>query len=517
MVVLPSPGLALVTTSARPPSPAEVKIRFVRSTRYASATGELGLRVATASAAPRGGVAPPGIFVSTSGTMPRKGSCRCSFTSSGVLKVLSRCSNPTAMPTPSASPMQQRKLVVAHPPGAHRCARRLGLLHDPDVRRLQLRLEPRLLRLRQQVLVELLVRVHVALEHAELDRLAAGVLGLLLHRLEARGQARLLGEGRTVLALGGARDVADLGADLVLRLPDLRAHADHVGVPLAERLREPRLLLLQRGQLDLERLHRLAADDEREVLGLPGAGGSDLVVERLLRDALGARVEHGALERLQLLLDEALALLLVHEPLALAVLLKRLLRGLDLGLLLLQPIGQPAGGLGRRRETQLERLLDVELREGVHGVGRDAWVVRAEAKVHQARARDRLDHHPRPERRDGRRKGDPIRVEGRRRRVAEEPLHPLERAHHRPRRELAALLQLQPLDDTLRRGPGSLIAGTGSGSSRSRPAPSQRAPCSGARSAYRGRSGSAPSPRRPGDSCSCRGPRPQSSRPGTSG
>src|SRR5687767_12397800 len=38
VVVLPSPGFALVRTSARPPSEGDEKIRFVRRTRYASAT-----------------------------------------------------------------------------------------------------------------------------------------------------------------------------------------------------------------------------------------------------------------------------------------------------------------------------------------------------------------------------------------------------------------------------------------------------------------------------------------------
>src|SRR5688572_9465500 len=42
VVVFPSPGLALVSTSARPPSDGSEKIRFVRRTRYASATAASG-------------------------------------------------------------------------------------------------------------------------------------------------------------------------------------------------------------------------------------------------------------------------------------------------------------------------------------------------------------------------------------------------------------------------------------------------------------------------------------------
>jgi capsular exopolysaccharide synthesis family protein len=295
-------------------------------------------------------------------------------------------------------PEDERHLVGPGPVGDDRASGSLGLLDDADVRRLQLGLEAGLLRLRQEVLVELPVRLDLAPEDHVVDRLPARELRLVLHRLEARREARFLGQRVPVLALRGAGDVADLGAQFVLGGPDVRAHAHHVGMPIAERVGEPRLLLLQRRQLDPERLHGLAREDEAEAVELCRRRARDLVVEALLRNPLGPGFKHGPVQRLELLLDEALLLLLVHEPLALPVLLERLLGGLDLRELLLEPVGEPAGGVSRGREAQLERLLDVELSKRVHRVGCDLRAVRTEVEVDEARAGHGLHLHPRSER-----------------------------------------------------------------------------------------------------------------------
>ena len=350
-------------------------------------------------------------------------------------------------------PGDDAELVGAHLVRDERGLRRLGLLDDPDVGRLQLGLQAGLLRLGEEIRVELTVRVDLALEHGQVDRLAVRRLRLALHGLEARREAGFLRERRPVLALGRPRDVADLGAELVLRRLDLRADPDHVRVPIAERLGEPCLLLLEGGELDLQRLHRLARQHEAEALQLGRRRVQHLVVERLLGDPIRPGLEHGAVQGLELLLDEPLLLLLVHEPLALAVLLEALLRLLHLRLLLLQPVRQPAGGLGRRGEAQLESLLDVELGQAVDGIRRDARVVGAEVEVHEPRARDGLDLHSRTEGRGGGRQGYLAGIGIRD--TAEAALQPLPRAHHRTGGQLRRLLQSEPFDGPFRQGPAA--------------------------------------------------------------
>ena len=151
-----------------------------------------------------------------------------------------------------------------------RRARRLGLLDDADVRRLELGLEARLLRPREQVLVELPVRLHLALEDAVVDRLAARAPAP--RPSPTRGSRRAATPSRAPCGTrsppSGRRCGSRRGASPAS--PDLRAHAHHVGVAVAERLREPRLLLLERAELDLQRLHGLAGERRGEALELAG-------------------------------------------------------------------------------------------------------------------------------------------------------------------------------------------------------------------------------------------------------
>ncbi len=210
----------------------------------------------------------------------------------------------------------------------------------------------------------------------------------------------------------------------------------------ASRFRRSSEVVLER--LDLRRAHH-----QREALDLARAHRRDLVVERLLGDPIGASIEQRAVQRPELLRDELLARLLPDEPFLLAVLLERTLGRVDLRLLLLQSVREPAGRLGRRREAKLERLLDVELGERVHGARRHLRVVGAEVQVHEPRAGHRLHLDAGAERRGGGRQRHAARVDDGGRRLSEEPLQALPGIHHRPGRELRMRLQIQPLDRAL--------------------------------------------------------------------
>ena len=278
----------------------------------------------------------------------------------------------------------------------------------------------------------------------------SGALGLLLDGLEVGGEARLLREGRAVLALGRPRDVPDLRADLPLGRADLRAHAHHVGVAVAERLREARLLLLERDQLHLQRLHRPVAEHEREALDLSRTEVRELVVERLLGDPLGARLEHGRVQRLELLIDQLSRPSWFTRPSRSRYACSAFSAASTRGLLLLQTRSesQPVASV----EVVKRSSSDCSMYSSASAFTARAAtrrVVGVEAQVHETRAGDRGDLHARAEGRDRRRERDAARIDGRRRHAAEQPLHALEGAHHRPGRQLLALLETEPLDHLL--------------------------------------------------------------------
>jgi hypothetical protein len=150
------------------------------------------------------------------------------------------------------------------------------------------------------------------------------------------------------------------------------------------------------------------------------------------------------------LVYEALLLLEVDETLFFAILLQRLLRGVGFLLLLLQPVSEPARGLGGGGEAEFQGLLDVELGQGVHGLGRERRLIGGEAQVDETAARHRLDRDPRPEGGHRRREKHAVAVEGRCGRLSEDaPLDALPRRHQGTSLEFDALLETQPLDDLL--------------------------------------------------------------------
>jgi hypothetical protein len=113
----------------------------------------------------------------------------------------------------------------------------------------------------------------------------------------------------------------------------------------------------------------------------------------------------------ELLVDQALALLEVREAFLLAIGLKRLLRRLQLLLLLLDALPEPARGLARGGVAELERLLDIELGQDVGGVAGKLRIVGREAQVHEPAPRHRLHRDPGAECRDGWREGQPVVVD----------------------------------------------------------------------------------------------------------
>ena len=160
---------------------------------------------------------------------------------------------------------------------------------------------------------------------AELDGLAVHLERLLLGHLQARLEAGFLRSGRAVFGLDRAHDVPHLVAQLLFRRANRVAHADQIGMLVAQGLRELGVLLLKIGQLGLQALDDAVADDQGEALELTRPEVPHLVQERLLADALRAGREDRRREGGELLIDQALTLLEVEEAFLLPVGLQRLL------------------------------------------------------------------------------------------------------------------------------------------------------------------------------------------------
>ena len=214
--VLPSPGPVLVTTSDREPSSRGREQHVGADARGTPRRSSRGTPLLMSGCGPA--------------TPSRRAPASCRGTaargarliSSGVLMRLSRYSKKNASPharTASRRTAPSSRLSALR--GLTGVARRLGRVDDADVARLQLAGDAGLLRPLHQALVDLLVALHVALEHAVVDapcgsstapRPSAGS--------SAARQALLLRQRGLVLVAHRLHDLGDLALQLRLRLPE---------------------------------------------------------------------------------------------------------------------------------------------------------------------------------------------------------------------------------------------------------------------------------------------------------
>ena len=152
--VFPSPGPVLVTTtSVRPP----------RRTRTAGWCGSRGsFREIPGDAVVDQRIASAALSKSA-GTMPRNGSPRCAFSSSGLLMRLSRYSKKNASPPRQRDAAKQRQQQVHRRVRAHGPARHFRRVDHADIARLQLARDAGFLRPLHQAVEDLAVAGGVAL------------------------------------------------------------------------------------------------------------------------------------------------------------------------------------------------------------------------------------------------------------------------------------------------------------------------------------------------------------------
>ena len=179
-----------------------------------------------------------------------------------------------------------------------------------------------------------------------------------------------------------------------------------------------------------------------------------MAVGGLLGDPFRSGLHNGASEGCELLVYHALPFLEVHQAFLFPIGLKSSLRHVQLRQLLLYPLPEPSCSLRRSRVAELERLLDVELRQGIGSLSRDLRVVGREAKVHKAATLNGLYHDPGPKSRYRRRQGHAVGVDRHRWDLAQKsPFKSFKRGKERSGLELRTLLQPEAFDGSLSQNP----------------------------------------------------------------